>query len=71
MSSSKGDEAECAVGAVWRIALGDAACKEACVSAGAVPALVSLLSSSKGNETQWAAGALANIAWGDAARVAA
>ena len=56
---------------VLRSIAGDTEYKAACVAAGAVPALVSLLSSSKGNETQWAAGALANIAWGDAARVAA
>ena len=71
LSSRKGREAAKAAGALGSIAARDAACKAACVSVGAVPALVSLLSSSRGNEAEVAAWALRNIAWGGAACAAA
>jgi hypothetical protein len=50
LSSSKGTEAKWAARALGIIAAGGAACKAACVSAGAVPALVKLLSSRKNGE---------------------
>jgi hypothetical protein len=81
LSSRKGREVEEAVGALGNIAvdrivvvssaLGDTAGRRACVLAGAVPALVRLLSSSKGRETERAAEALGNIAMGDPACAAA
>ena len=66
LSSTHGKEAEMAAKVLWNVAWG-AEYKAACVSAGAVPALVRLLSSSKGAEAEKAVGALINIADGDAA----
>jgi hypothetical protein len=72
LSSSNGREAEVAAGALRDIMLGDnVECAAACVSAGALPALVPLLSTSQGSEAEEAVIALANIASGDAACKAA
>lgn len=70
LSSSKSAEAKRAADALGSIAGFDNAGGTACVSAGAVPALVSLLSSRKGTEAEWAAWALFQIVRCDAGKAA-
>ena len=71
LSSRKRREVEVATRMVAYVTMGDRACIDTCVSAGAVPTLVKLLSSRKGMAPVCAAGALWNIAAGDATHNAA